>query len=357
MHRGLKGRLHWVLKATGTALSLGLAAYAFRTVHISDVVLSVRKVGGGIWLVPLPFALAQMTETYAWQAAFKAFGHGVSYGPLLRVRLACESIAQTVPGGMLIAETLKPALLMSQCGLAPSEAVCGTAARKLLLLVSQCGYFALGVLLGFPALRTAGSSAGAGRWLPLYVATVWLVLVLSAIALTLALQRGSICGRVLSLLKRIPLPTMRAAADRWRAGLLRTDSRFAAFCALGPQRLARSTALYLLAWLWEAAETSLLLTLLGVKLDFGTFCLIEVCASMIRHVAFMAPAGLGVQDVSYAVLLHVFGVNDWLSVAASFTLLKRSKELLWAALGYALLATMRPTSPSSRDFSAVPLGT
>jgi uncharacterized membrane protein YbhN (UPF0104 family) len=69
---------------------------------------------------------------------------------------------------------------------------------------------------------------------------------------------------------------------------------------------------------------------------------------MIRNIAFVSPAGLGIQDLGYAGLLQVFGVPDWLSVAATFTVLKRSKELLWSAAGYCILATMRGKQPSVR---------
>ena len=130
------------------------------------------------------------------------------------------------------------------------------------------------------------------------------------------------------------------------------DQRLVDLCRLGPRRLALPTLLYLIAWTCEAAETSLLLSLLGVKLDIGTFCLIEVCAATMRHVFFVAPAGIGVQDLSYAALLHVFGVPGWLGVAAAFTVLKRSKEVLWSLVGYGLIATMPRWSRASADATA-----
>ncbi len=62
---------------------------------------------------------------------------------------------------------------------------------------------------------------------------------------------------------------------------------------------------------------------------------------MIRHIAFVSPAGLGFQDLGYAGLLQVFGVPDWLAVAAAFSLLKRGKELFWSVIGYGMLAAMK----------------
>lgn len=291
--------------------------------------------------MPLPFAFAQLTETAAWRETFRELGCDAKYGPLLRVRLACEAIVQTLPAGMVVAESLKPALLVSQVRLNASDAVCGTASRKLLLLVTQCVYFALAVIVGLPALLDAAQASRFGFWLPSIVGIAWLVLLVAASGLWFAMQGGNVCQQVLQLLKSIPIRGLRNAAHAWSAGFAKTDARIRELCSLGPARLARAVGLYLLAWCLEAAETLLLLRLLGVQLDWGTLCLIEVCASMIRHIAFVSPAGLGFQDLGYAGLLQVFGVPDWLAVAAAFSLLKRGKELFWSVIGYGMLAAMK----------------
>jgi uncharacterized membrane protein YbhN (UPF0104 family) len=241
---------------------------------------------------------------------------------------------------VVVAESIKPGLLMSQCRLTAADAVCGTASRKLLLLVAHCGYFALAVLLGLPGLLGVARSSSAGRLLLGAVVAAWLLLVLSALGVGLVLSRGDACRRVLTLLGRLPIRALRAAASKWKSGFLRTDQRIAEFCSLGPRRLAKTAFIFLLAWCWEAVETALLLSLLGLHLDFGTLCLIEVCASMIRSLAFLCPAGLGAQDLGYAALLQLFGVPDALGVSAAFVLLKRGKELAWSLVGYLLLMAM-----------------
>jgi hypothetical protein len=328
------------LRFAAPAIAITVLVCAFRTVSVERTWALLRGIHAGIWLIPLPFALAQLTETWAWKTAFGELKCSVPYLALLRIRLACEGIAQSCPGGMVIAETIKPGLLVRQCGLTASDAVCGAASRKWLLLVAQCGYFALAVLLGLPALYTVAQASSAGCLLAAGVATSWLVLVFGALGLGLLLGRGDVCRRALSTLGRLPFKTLRKSVAGWKAGFLQTDRRIVEFCSLGPRRLAKATLLYLLAWCWEAAETALLFSLLGLHLDLGTLCLIEVCASMIRHIAFLSPAGLGAQDLGYAGLLHLFGVPDSLGVAAAFLLLKRSKEMLWSLIGYTVLMGM-----------------
>jgi uncharacterized membrane protein YbhN (UPF0104 family) len=103
----------------------------------------------------------------------------------------------------------------------------------------------------------------------------------------------------------------------------------------------------------EALETFTILRLLGVHLDWKTILLIEVCASMVRNVAFLSPAGLGAQDLSYAALLRLFNAPDALSVAAAFVLLKRGKELLWSLAGYGLLAGLTDPNAPTRRVAAI----
>lgn len=290
----------------------------------------------------LPFGLAQLSETGAWRWTFIELGHRVSYWPLLRVRLSCEAIAQTLPGGMLIAEAIKPGLLGSQCGLRPSDAVAGTASRKLLLLVTQCIYFGMAVVIGLPALWTAP------RWYAILVCGAWLVLLAAALSLTGLLSRGNVCQWVIRLLARLPNDYIRRNAESWRSGFSRADERIRAFCAIRRRNLLKSGLLYLGAWCLEATETVLIFKLLAAPIDWQTLCLVEVCSSMVRHIAFVAPAGVGFQDLSYAGMLHLFGVGNWLQVAATFTLLKRGKEVLWSCTGYLILASLRRSNSTDK---------
>jgi uncharacterized membrane protein YbhN (UPF0104 family) len=82
---------------------------------------------------------------------------------------------------------------------------------------------------------------------------------------------------------------------------------------------------------------------LGVELDFFAIASVEVCLSFLKNVLFVLPAGIGVQDIGYVSCLSALGVPDALTIGAAFTALKRGKELFWAAVGYALLASdLRP---------------
>lgn len=63
---------------------------------------------------------------------------------------------------------------------------------------------------------------------------------------------------------------------------------------------------------------------------------VESLAVLLRHVFVLLPAGLGAQELGYVALMSATGMGGQ-SFVAAFAVLKRAKELVWCALGYALL--------------------
>jgi uncharacterized membrane protein YbhN (UPF0104 family) len=143
---------------------------------------------------------------------------------------------------------------------------------------------------------------------------------------------------------RVPSKWLRGRLSSLEACLADTDGQLATFFASAWSSPLPVLA-FLLGWLLEAADTWLILHLLGVRLPWATVGALEVSASFLRNVAFMVPAGLGVQDLSYLAFLRALNVADALNVAAAFLLFKRCKECFWAIAGYAILAfELRPHS-------------
>jgi uncharacterized membrane protein YbhN (UPF0104 family) len=124
--------------------------------------------------------------------------------------------------------------------------------------------------------------------------------------------------------------------------------------------LVVAAAWILAGWFMEAAESWLLLRLLGVALPYGAVLAFEPVVSFARSAAFFVPAGLGVQDGGYMAMLRGFGIPDATNRAAAFVLLKRFKEVFWIIVGWTLfLATRRsrlpaPVVTSDAGRSAIP---
>jgi hypothetical protein len=192
-------------------------------------------------------------------------------------------------------------------------------------------------LLSWPMLRHVSTSVLGAAGLPQALLAAGGLLLVMAAGSYVLLAHGRVASRLHTLLGRIPSAWLKQKLRALEAPLTRTDGELEAFFATA-WRSPLPLLAFLASWLLEALDTYLILTLLGVHLPWNTVGALEVSASFLRNVAFVVPAGLGIQDVSYLAFLRALDVPDALNVTAAFLLLKRSKEMFWAAWGYVILA-------------------
>jgi uncharacterized membrane protein YbhN (UPF0104 family) len=173
-----------------------------------------------------------------------------------------------------------------------------------------------------------------------------------SVALGLGLREGSVFVHLQKVAAKLPWPALHKHAARWRDSAVAVDAQLASVGrARGSAWLA--TAAFLGAWLFEALDTAVVVRLVGGPPSFVFALASEVGISMLRSLGNVAPAGLGVQDAGYATLLPAMGMSP--DAAAAFVLVKRGKELVCIAFGYALLAVLRrpEARPASSGLEAV----
>lgn len=340
-----RGRGALAVRIASGACALSILLWTFRDVDLRRVSDSIAKVSHwGLTLILVPALLALTLECLGWQRVFGNLGQGVAIKSLLRVRLMTEAVAQTLPLGVIWAESLKPTLLGRHAAMPTGRAVAGLFARKYLLVSSQATYVALLSASGFATLvQLSLSFTGQAAFAAVAFAASGL-LGLIALGLCGAFARGRAAERVLALLRRIPNARLRRELLLREASFSSTDHLSERYFELGIVRATIAPGVFFLCgWVCESLESFLILKLLGIELDFFAIASVEVCLSFLKNVLFVLPAGLGVQDVGYVSCLSALGVPDALTIAAAFSALKRGKELLWAAVGYALLAAdLRP---------------
>ncbi len=66
----------------------------------------------------------------------------------------------------------------------------------------------------------------------------------------------------------------------------------------------------------------------------GAVVAVESGLSLARSAVAFMPGGLGVQDMGYATALAALGTTH--ETAAAFVILKRAKEIVWIAIGFAV---------------------
>ncbi len=353
----LEGRGLLVLRVASGLCALSLLLWTFHGVDFGRVSASVGGVGiPGLLLIAAPALLSLCLECVGWGSVFRSLGQRVAWRSIVRVRLMTEAVAQTLPLGVIWAESLKPTLLWRHSRVPGERAVAGLVARKYLLVGSQAVSVALCSAFGFAtlqhlSLRLTGHAAFA--WGAFGVSAL-----LGCLAMGIggAFARGRVAHRLYAVLRRVPNARLRNALGRRRASFSNTDGLTEHYFSLGFLRSSLRPGVFFLAgWLCESLESYFILKLLGVELDFFQVASVEVMLSFVKNVLFVLPSGIGVQDVGYVSCLTALGVPDALTVGAAFSALKRGKELFWAAVGYLLLAsearpklTVTPVTPQLR---------
>jgi hypothetical protein len=323
-------RLRDVVRWLGFALALALLAHLLLGPEAAAGFSLLLDRGPLLLLGLLPFLAFELIDTAAWRRLIRLLGYAPRYLALLRARMSAEAINLTLPAGAAVAEAITPSLLHRGCEIALRDGVVALAARRWTVLRAHAVYLLLGGLVGlFLATRPA--------------ALPWLTLCFAAVALAGAsgarwlLTERSGALRLEALLERLPGKLHTWFAQR-RASFVAVDRRFEAFARAESAGWLANTAMYFAAWLSESAETFLFLRLLGARISFLEVLPVEACLSFVRGLAFVAPAGLGVQDLGY---LSLLGLPR--SLVLAFIASKRGKELFWAAVGYlALLAQKTP---------------
>ncbi len=325
-------RLAHLGKAAAVVLAVGLFARTIASADLTRVGGLIAHAGGWIALGLVPYALTVVVDTVAWRTLVGGLTRP-SFGALMRVRIRCDSFGATLPGGVLIAESLAPSWLRRWMPL--DLGIAAVAGRKCFVGLAEALYLLASFALGFAVLAARGPAL---PWVVLGLALGMLVLFGGT---SLALASGSIAARIERALLALPIPFLRRSIASRSRGFRSTDARLEALFQSNRGRLAGACLLFLGAWSIESVETWVLLQLVGVSLPLRAVFAFEASVSLLRSIGCFAPGALGVQDLGYVAALGALGVPDAPTAGAAFVLLKRSKELVWALVGYATLLAPR----------------
>lgn len=318
--------------------------------HLREAWGLLRELGWRSPLVVLPYLGAIGLDTAAWRAILRQLGQPVGFLRLLRVRVATESLLLGLPGGSILSETLKPALLLRD-GVEVQVTAASLAGKKALQVGSQGLYFLLAATVAWRPLGALSRNLGFGRVLAPAVALAGLALLLLALALSGVLVSSRLAERFVGLLRALPSQRLRGWLTRRKGAFVSADALTREVLGNLPAHAPLPVLWLLGSWMMESVESWVLLALLGSRLDFTQVLAFEPAVSLMRSLAFFLPGGLGVQDAAYfACLTHLpTAVGVSAATAAAFVLLKRFKEVFWVLAGFASLAGLakRPSSPGA----------
>ncbi|HKP58349.1 MAG TPA: lysylphosphatidylglycerol synthase transmembrane domain-containing protein [Polyangiales bacterium] len=315
---------------------LALAGLWFMARNLDwDATLStLRQLGVRAPLIALPYAVVLSCDTLGWRYTFER-PSDVRYFMLWRMRVATEAVANSLPAGPALAETVKAFILQRQLGLPLSAAAGNVVLAKFALAISQALFLIVALALAMPTLSD-NSHALLGRegleWLALGVAFGFLLLV--SVSLW-AVARGRMFSRLLNHGGKLT-----RKLERFRARFERIEHAFGAFGRVPQYQTLGAIALFSCGWLCLGFENFVILSLLGTDVTPQQAISMEAVLSVVRILFFLVPSALGAQEAGYYLVLRAYGIGDPEVVTAAFMLAKRTKEMLWIGTGYAVLSSL-----------------
>jgi putative membrane protein len=276
----------------------------------------VTSLAGGnlLWLAPYRL-LFFMLYALGWAELLRPYdpGRRIGLAYLFWVTSVREAIDRLLPvasvGGGVVGIRL-----IHLRGLAVAAAGATVIVEILLTLVAVYVFTVIGLLL-LLELHPGGSAA---RYLIPALLLSFPVPVLTAVLL----RYGSVFARLQGILKRI------AGIDIPGEGAASLDSEIRACLGRIPAILFAGI-LQLAALASGSLEIWFVLRMVGHPIDVASAVIMESLMQAMRHLAFVVPAGIGVQEAALVVFGNTLGLSSELALTVS--LAKRARELLCGA--------------------------
>ena len=302
----------------------GLFAWYLRGTDWSAVGEALRRMG---WLAPLLLAsyfVVYVVDTWAWRESF-AERPRVPFWTMFRVRWSGEAANNIVPTAYVGGEALKVMLLARHgvpAGAATSAALISKTAQTVAQVLFIAGGAAAFLVVG---IEHAGLRTGMG---------VVLTGGLAVLGVMVWLQRRGAIGVVMGMLGKLGVRSrwIEDHRPRWEA----VDRQVAGFYREHRGKFVRSTAGYLAGWLLDTVEIWVAAWLLGWPIHWLQALAIESFTGVVKVIGMWVPGALGVQESGISLLARLAGAPSVLGVA--YPLLRRVRELIYAGLGWLLLA-------------------
>jgi putative membrane protein len=316
--RGASGR--WLRAAL---LLGGAALFALLVWEIGPraIVTSFSRLGWTLLVVLVfPFCVITAFDTLGWRYAFRR--DRVSFWALARARTAGEAVNGTTPTGSVGGEAVKAWLLRDRVPF--RESLPSVIVAKTTITIAQALFLLIGVVVAWATLGEHPS------WLLKPMAMLLGLEVLAVGGFVYAQTAGVLAGsgRMLERIGVMP------AAHRGLP-LQRIDRALSLFYRRQPLRLGLSIGFHLLGWVMSAAETWLILRLLGMPVSPATAVIIEACGTAVRFMTFFIPAHLGALEGGNVAVFMALGLDP--AAGMSAILIRRVREAAWIGLGFLLL--------------------
>jgi hypothetical protein len=310
------------------ALLVGLLVFSLylRQTDWAAVGGALKGLGAFGVLLLAPYFVVYVVDAWAWRMSFGK-PTGVGFWRMFRIRWCGEAVNNLVPTAYIGGEAVK-VLLLQREGVQASEATAAALISKTAQTIGQVLFLIAGAG-AYLVIRGEGGEQGLGWGLVVVVAGGC-----GVVGGLLWLQRRGVAATLVGWMERLGFRSRRLAARR--AGLEAMDRIVAGFYRARRLRFAVCTAGFFAGWMLDTVEVYLAGQLLGMPLSWSQALVLESFTGVVKVVGLWVPGALGVQESGIVL------IGRWVGAPALFgptyAVLRRVRELLYAGMGWALLA-------------------
>ena len=322
-------RQHLLTFASALA-GAALFAYAVRRAGVAEIIDGIRRVGWGLVLILGLAGLRFLIRAECWRLCLPPT---VAF-PLPRALaafLAGDAVGNVTPLGLLASEPTK--VLLTRRHLAPREAIASLAVENFVYAASVLAMVGIGLTVLMTNVPLPSS------WIAASGAALVAMLVGAAIAVRA--MRGT-------------WDPARGSRPRWRERLAMVRDEAVRFSGGHPQRLWRVLVLDLLFHALAVVEVFVTLQwLLGNRSPtFVQAIVFEALNRVVTAVFKFVPFRVGIDEASAGALAPMLSVNPAAGVALA--VVRKVRNLLWAAIGLALIALSGTSEKGKRRIATEP---
>lgn len=316
---------HWTwLSAFFLVFGVGALAYTVSQVGFKELGLAFAAIDGLEYTVLLFYPFVSIWDAWGWRYVFPPRLRRLPVIDLFLVRLAGEALNNTTPFFDFGGEPLKASLLHRRLGVDKPSAVSATIVAKTFLFYSEVAFWFCGLI---PVLVAVPASTGWKGGLALFCLAALFFSVLLLLS-----QRKGFLSACLRLARRVAPRSH--LLERLQAPLESTDAAMKQVYHGGLWAPLAAFLLHFAGWVAGSIETYLMFLVLGLPVTLSQAVAIEALLQLTRTASCFVPASLGVQEAGMALYAGWFGASAPIGVAVS--LLKRARQFLWNAAGFAV---------------------
>lgn len=309
--------------------------YEYSDLFNRDLIFSkLNKIGLSILIIFIPYLFIVLSDSFGWKYSFGKIKNQISSVKLFLLRLATETLQNSLPAGAVYAEVVRPILLKKYFMLEYCNSISANIITKVNILVAQVLFFIIGLALTIIFVRDKISLQLLPDYL-LYPALA--IVIIFPIVSTYMLYRKKLLLRLFSFFNKIKLQSVKNFICRIIPSVIKINDTISHFSKSHKKELFSTVALFFLTWFLMSFESFVILKVIDVDVNIFQIIVIESLISFVRMIFFFIPGAVGAQDVVVIILFNLSGIPDAQTNALVFLLFKRFKEFFWIVIGYILL--------------------